>query len=392
MAQRVRPKPALPQQNTPKEHLFPLDLIAPLVAYKFFIYGFVFLSLALLPPFFNLNGYNKNFHWPADAQPSLATMFSTWDAQMHLHLSHEGYDQTLMSVNHQPLWPFLIRVFSSFTLGNHLIAGLILSNLFSLMGFCLFHKLARDDGGERVANIALALLVAFPGALFFSFVYTESLFLCLAVVFIMSLKRSNYLAAAAAAFFLPLTRVIGVFCIFPFAWHLYRNRGSPVNWFYCGSPVLGMLVYFLIMYFYTGDPFSGIEGAQRYASAASLTRLFDLGQFFGDLFSPVRFSHTVLNSVFDRFWFLCFVLTVGFIWKINSTYFVYSLFMGLVPAMTSSFMSYTRYLVVVFPLFLAAAKLFANLKRDYWLWFTIAVLFSLQMIFLLRHVNYYWFA
>ena len=81
-----------------------------------------------------------------------------------------------------------------------------------------------------------------------------------------------------------------------------------------------------------------------------------------------------------------------FNWKISRTYFVYALFTGLVPAMTFSFMSYTRYLVVVFPLFIVTAKLFANLEREYWLRFAVAVLFPLQVAFLLHHFNYLWFA
>lgn len=392
MAQKDKRKPGPPQPPATKESRFSLNLLFALVAYKFFILGVVFLSLTLLPPIFNFNGYNKNFHWPADAQPSLETMFSSWDAQMHLQLSHEGYNKNVMSVNHQPLWPLLIKVFSYLTFGDHLIAGLILSNLFSLIGFYLFYKLAREDCGERVANIALALMLAFPGAIFFSFVYTESLFLFLSVLFILSLKKSNYLAAAVAAFFMPLTRIIGVFCVFPFAWRIFSNRESPTKWFYCASPLLGLLTYFLIMYFFTGDPLAGIEGAHRYASAASISKIFEVGNFVGALFSPVRFSHTIINSVIDRLWFVWFVLALYFTWKINSIYFVYALFMGLVPAMTSSFMSYTRYIAIVFPLFLATAKMFSNIQRDYWLWLAVAVLFSIQIIFLIRHVNFLWVA
>jgi hypothetical protein len=381
-----------PAQPAEKEGLLSLEIILPILTYKAFIFGFIFLSLTLLPPLFNVNGYNKNFHWPSDAPPSLATMFASWDAQMHLQLSHEGYDKNLMSVNHQPLWPLLIKIFSYLTLGNHLIAGLVLSNLLSVIGFSLFHRLARDDCGERVANIALALMLAFPGAIFFSFVYTESLFLLLSVFFIVSLKRSNYLAASVTAFFLPLTRLIGVFCVFPFAWQIFSRRESATKWFYCVSPLMGLIAYFLIMYFFTGDPMAGIDGAQRYVSEASMSKLFDVRSFVGNLFSTVRFSHNVTNSVFDRLWFVWFVLMLYPTVKINSTYFVYALFMGLVPAMTSSFMSYTRYMAIVFPLFLATASIFSKIQPDYWLWLVIAVLFSIQIIFLIRHVNFFWVA
>jgi hypothetical protein len=93
-----------PAQHPEKDRLLSLEIILPLLTYKAFIFGFIFLSLTLLPPLFNFNGYNKNFHWPSDAPPSLETMFASWDAQMHLQLSHDGYDKNLMSVNHQPLY------------------------------------------------------------------------------------------------------------------------------------------------------------------------------------------------------------------------------------------------------------------------------------------------
>jgi len=71
--------------KSPEEKFFlSLNIILVLFVYKVFIYGFIFLSLMLLPPFFNLNGYYGNFHWPSDAQPTVETMFATWDAQIHL--------------------------------------------------------------------------------------------------------------------------------------------------------------------------------------------------------------------------------------------------------------------------------------------------------------------
>ena len=191
---------------------------------------------------------------------------------------------------------------------------------------------------------------------------------------------------------MPLTRIIGVFCVFPFAWQIFSNRENPRKWFYCVSPLLGLLIYFFTMYFFTGDPLAGIEAQQRYVTAHSISRIFQLGTFLDHLFSPVSFSHGFFDSVFDRLWFVWFVLMLPFIWKMNSTYFVYALFMGLVPAMTGLFMSYTRFIAIVFPLFLATAKIFSNTQREYWLWLAVAILFSIQILFLLRHINFLWVA
>src|SRR5262249_37387511 len=93
--------------KSPETNVFiPWDIILPLVVYKVFIYGFILLSLELLPPFFSYEFYSGNFHWPSNAQPTLETIFATWDAQMHLQLSYEGYKEDKLSIVQQPLWPF----------------------------------------------------------------------------------------------------------------------------------------------------------------------------------------------------------------------------------------------------------------------------------------------
>src|SRR5262249_10069598 len=114
--------------------------------------------------------------------------------------------------------------------------------------------------------------------------------------------------------------------------------------------------------------------------------------FLSDIFRSVSFSHGVLDSAFDRIWFAWFVVTLPFIYIKNRTYFIYALLMGLVPPMTQSFMSYTRYVAVVFPMFIVTAELFLRMKKQTWLWLTLAMLFSIQILFLLRHINFLWVA
>jgi hypothetical protein len=378
-----------PEKNT----LSALDIVLPLIVYKAFVYALIFLTLELFPQFFDLNAYYANFHWPPDAKPDTSTMFATWDAQMHLQLSYEGYKKGMLSVNHQPLWPALIKLFSYLTFGNHLVASLILANILSVAGFWLLFVLVRNDYGERVATTTSLLMLAFPGALFYSFPYTESLFLFLCALFFLFLKKGDYLVAAGLGFFMPLARIVGVFCVLPFGWEIFsRERNQRKLLLYAVSPLLGLLTAFLIVYLYTGTPLAAFEVQSRYVSQGSITKIFQISGFLSDTFRSVSFYHGVLDSAFDRIWFAWFVVTLPFIYMKDKTYFIYALLMGLVPAMTQSFMSYTRYVAVVFPMFIVTAELFLKIQKQTWLWLTLAILFSIQILFLLRHINFLWVA
>lgn len=367
-----------------------LKLLLPLLVYKFFVFALIFLSIKLLPSIFNTTQHYFNFHWPMSAPPDSWSMLKTWDGEIFLHLSRTGYQEGSPTTVSFPLWPFLIHLFAEVTGGHYLAAGLILANLFSLAGLILFHHLIASSFDEPVANISLLLLLCFPGAIFLSFMYSEALFLFLSVLFFICLKSSRYRTVFAVTFLMSLTRSVGIFCLLPLIWQLAARKEKPTRWLCCLGPLSGMAVYFLIMHKATGNPFTGFEDQKKYLAQASLSKIIDVMGFIKAFFNFPLEIHGYLNSALDRLWFLWFAAALFFLWKRNKTYFIYALAMGLVPAMSLSFMAYTRYFLVVFPVFVVTAELFVKNKNGAWLWLTCAVLFSLQIIFLLRHVNNYW--
>ena len=81
----------------------------------------------------------------------------------------------------------------------------------------VLHQLAREELGDRAADASVLLLAFSPVSLFFTALYTESLFLALALGTFL-LARSGRLGwaciAAAAA---TMTHIEGVFLIAPLA-------------------------------------------------------------------------------------------------------------------------------------------------------------------------------
>ncbi len=369
-------------------------LLLPLLLYRVYLLLFVYLAVQLLPPIFATEIYSANFHWPPDDPPSWVSAYKTWDGNHYLFLSEQGYQRDTMPSAFYPLWPLLIRLGSYLSLGNHLVSALVLSNLFSVVGLLLFHYFVRDYHGEKVADLATLLLVAYPGALFFAFPYTESLFFLLAVLFFVVLYRRDYLAAALVSFFLPLTRSVGVFVGVPFFLDMYqswkeRRKVQLSDLTYLIAPLLGMLTYFLLMYVSTGNPWEGIDAQKYFIGQRSLSKLFDLPALVRS-FAQIRSWHEVLDSVFDRLWFVVFLLSLSEIWKTDRRYFWFSVLMGIFPVMTGTFWSFTRFLVVIFPVFIAMANVLSKERWKGYRWLTVGILFSLQIVFLIRHINNYW--
>jgi hypothetical protein len=140
---------------------------------------------------------------------------------------------------------------------------------------------------------------------------------------------------------------------------------------------------------FTGDPWTGIETQRSFIGHRAITQVFDIPGFFSNLVT-VTSVHDYLGSALDRVFFLMLLGFLVRIWKLDVRYFIFAVCMGIVPPLTGTFWCYTRYLVVVFPLFIVMGQLLSRKGGRAYLWVLLSVLYSVQILLLLRHVNNYW--
>ena len=257
-------------------------------------------------PTLNEREYHSDLHWPREGSPTLATHFSTWDGAHYLFLSEVGYQTGSASCAFYPLWPYLIRATSWLTYGNHFVAGLLLANVLSAAAFLVFHFFVERHHRLPTANASVALLLAYPGAIFFSLIYTESLFFLLLTLFFLCLFEQRYVWVAVIGFLLPLTKAVGLFCIFPLLLQLWlRREGAKAYLAYYG-PILGYATYFGIMYGATGNALEGFDAQLFYPNQPSVAHIFDLPGFLAHLVMPLQW-HGMVDSALDRGLFLLLV-------------------------------------------------------------------------------------
>lgn len=360
--------------------------------------------------------------WPRTETPTLASRFSTWDIAHYLRLSQEGYDTGSPSCAFYPLWPGVLRVSTVLTGGRLVLAAMLLANALSLVGLWMLYRLVERHYGAAISRDALILMLAFPGALFFSFPYSESLYLVLLMWFFWGLEKERWTWVAASAFLLPLARPLGVFVLLPLAWYLFErgwlwgraplplrggeekaravatgqelanfsrrgNRVVPKLLLLC--PLLGYATYFGLMYVWTGNAFEGFEAQKAYPNSPSIRNMFDFPHFINALLN-VNSLDGMMDGALDRVFFLLFLASLPLIYRLNRTWFYYALPAGLVPALTSWFMSYRRYTMMLFPVFVVVAQLLSKSRSRSLFWYYVILLAAAQAWAVTQFVNFRW--
>lgn len=343
-------------------------------------------------------------HWPRDGGPVFATHFATWDAAHYLYLSEEGYKTGMPSCAFYPLWPIMIKCGAIFFRGNHLISGIFLSNLFSIIGWCVFYKNTKVRFGERIAKSSLILLILFPGSLFYQFIYSESLFFLLLMLLWNGLEKKNIYLIFISSFLLPLTRAIGIFCLLPILYFLITQQNenlykkinfikfikklSPQLWLLF-IPFLGWMSYFLFMRFNTGNAFEGFE-AQKFWGVHSIWNIVNIPKFLMK-FCEITNLHEFTGSVLDRIVFLFLFYSIPLISKLGKDMIIWVFVLGIIPALSGDLVSFTRFCSVIFPLFIGlASHFYSGSEKRIQLFIYLLVCVILHGFLLWRFINYHW--
>jgi hypothetical protein len=354
--------------------------------------------------------YSVGRRWPEAGPPNFGTHLATWDAGYYLHLSQGGYAAGDRACAFYPLWPLAIRAATPLAGGDPLVAGLVLSNGASLAAWAMFYTAVGRRWGPAAAGWALALLVSFPGALFFQFPYTESLFLLGVVGLWRGLEERRWGWVWVAGLLLPLTRAIGVLALLPLAWHLTGGGAGPfrqgpnaevrsagqgwgwTRWLLLAAPLAGWGLYLGLMAAWTGNPFEGFA-AQRHWGVHAVGNLVNVPKFVAGFFTPTAW-HGFTGSVLDRLVFVGVLYALPVLWRLDRGLVVWAVWLGVIPALSGTFTSYTRYAGCAFVVFAGLGAYFAGAARGsgrWWgRWALVGVFGVLHLVLVWRHVNFQW--
>lgn len=230
---------------------------------------------------------------------ALVAPAARWDAVWYLTIAEHGYGRDAARPAFFPLYPLLARGAGA-ALGSALLGGILVSLLAFGVALYLLRRLTALELGPEAARVAVWLTAAFPGALFFSAVYSEALFLAGA--------RAPFDAQAV--------------------W--FRELGMPLSGLWEGA--------------------AAAWGGARQLLSGSSARIF-FTHAGGDPFEVAR-----LNVMLFGFLVLALAALAGGIRRLPLAYAAYALAALVLPLSTpveaQPLMSLPRFVAVLFPLFM----------------------------------------
>jgi Mannosyltransferase (PIG-V) len=219
---------------------------------------------------------NSHSLWRVSADP-VRNMLARWDTYWYFDIATRGYSWNGNPLEQQnvvffPLLPALMR-FGGRAIGGHpLLAGLAVSLVAFPAALAYVWRWTAERHGRDAASWTVALLCAFPFSVFFSAVYTESLFLLVTMGAWYHCERRDTVPSALFGFAAGLVRPNGFMLAAPLAWLLFEDRDRrPSMLAGCAivaAPVLGVLAVSSALAIRVGDPWAWIRGQAAWPTYA----------------------------------------------------------------------------------------------------------------------------
>jgi len=326
-----------------------------------------------------------------------------WDAGWYLQIVTDGYrfaadaPDTQQNIVFFPAYPMLVRLvgrlFGGHTPG-YVAAGMAVS-LASFFGALLYlYALARDFVGDERARYALWLIAAYPFAVFFGMIYTESLFLLAAVAAFYHMTKAQFGRAMVWGLLVGLTKTNGAALSIPLAMlamsprlhvadaHLIRRFDPAVDSpprstvgrtgraiVAAAMPGAGLLIFAIFVWRLTGDPLAWARGQ------AAWGRTYEpITHVVGRQYSFI--THGGLNAymavgAYDVLNMLAAVFALAAVWpvarRLGAAYAVLILVVMVPPIATGGWLSVGRFSSVLFPVFVWLAASIPESQRAVWI-------------------------
>lgn len=359
-------------------------LFFPLVLSEFFIKfrkGYEYTS-----PLSFTNSQNPITHF-------LLSSWSNFDGIHYLTISANGY--TVYNSVFFPLFPLVINFLSSL-FGNiqaldprQFFIALILVSAFFLLSNIFLYKLMKLDYKNSVAILTIFFILVFPTSFFFAAIYSESLFFLLLVLSFYFARKKNWLASSIFALFLTATRFVGIAILPALIYEFWKEEKNLFTKKFI--PILfipsGLILYMWYNLSKWGNPLHFIQVQEAFANSRSVNKIILIPQIvvrYIKILTEIPISQYewwVALLEISTFVFVSVLLFIAWKKKVRTSYLIFSIFALLIPTFTGTFTGLPRYVLPLFPIFIALSLIQNKIIRIVYCAVGIILLFILFALF-----------
>ncbi len=302
--------------------------------------------------------------------PRSISAMANFDGAHYLLIAKDGYSQYQQAFF--PIYPLLIRFLSPLLQHNHLLTGLIISNLSFFLSLLVLIKLLSSLKLKSSSLWFILFILAFPTAFFFHAVYSEGWFFLLLITSLYFIKRGRYFVGGLVAAVASATRLIGVFLFIPLLFAVISSeiKQKQKNWFnllYVLLPFVGLGSYMFYLLKTTGDPLFFFNSQPAFGANRS-TQLVVLPQVYYRYFkifllAQKNFAYFTAATEFIIFNFVFIVCFGEFFKQLHRRqwFFVslslFSLINVFLPTLTGTLSSVPRYALLSLSVFFSLSQL-----------------------------------
>lgn len=296
-----------------------------------------------------------------------------WDGGYYLTIAQDGYDLASQQPAFYPLFPLFIRILHTLGFG-WVSAGLFLNAIaviFAAQGLYRLTEIVTSK--KKTALLSVLAWLAFPSAHFLSAYYTEALFTALAVWSLVFLLRDKYMPAILLAGLASGSRMIGLVLGVVIFYHYVAAkswRDKKQRWWILAIPFsfTGIGLYWFWLYQKTNIlppalfnqiydkywPYMGFQPNIFTTFWAGLLAIFKawkstswVDEWVSDIFTKSHFF----------FGWVLIVASAFLAWrkKFPNELVIYAASTALLLILTGNFISHSRYILPVFPVFILIA-------------------------------------
>jgi len=311
-----------------------------------------------------------------------------WDGEWYRDIINNGYDQDFPNVPPSdescnlglglcqrnfaffPLFPLSVKLVQLLIPLPAEVLGLILSNLYFVLGTLLLYFLAKEFFGKRKAFLICVIAMVFPASYVFSGLMSESLFYLLLVLCYYLAHKKHWLAAGLVGGLLSATRIIGILVMVSLLLLFWEQNRDKAKWQRLLNLKLlltlalvpaGLLFFMLFLQNHTGDALAFLRIQDYWEKSVG-----NLNPLAGIITALINFQveGSFKNHLYNLAYFIGTMLL--FIWNLLKKLLPFSLssmlLWILVPLSAGTTLALPRYLLPLFPVYLIAGIILSKNK------------------------------
>jgi hypothetical protein len=402
----IRPAGILARLRANPEWPVVRDIAVPVVAQRIVMIGFGWLAVALFAS--------------QTLNDGLLGIWNHWDGPHFLEVAATGYGPPTdpARIVLFPLYPLAIKI-GSFLLPP-LGAAMLISLVATIAAAVGLYRLVALDAPKRMARLSVVAMIAFPTAYAFVGPYSEALFLALTVWAFVAVRRDDVRLAGILGMLAAMTRIQGIFLLpalgleylmvrhhlnlrdfIPHRTETGGFRVAALGRDYLTSPRkldsgvawilfvgVGFIVYLAINQIYFGSPLNFVAAQDKWFHVQNEMPWVALPKLFNAFVTgaPNEGWVTVYLAPVVAFVLLACVTAWTVVSKHSRpSYAVYTAISLVTFASLSWPISVPRYIIGVFPIFIALGSAYRSALGQVVLMASVMLMSVLTVLFVIGH-------